>query len=48
MRVARLMSRRTESLLLAYRCRYCGRWHVGHPSRRVAQGYYARRAAHAT
>lgn len=46
-RVARLMSRRTGSLLLPYRCRWCGRWHVGHPCRRVAQAYYARRLAYA-
>lgn len=47
-RVARLMSRRTDSLLLPYRCRYCGHWHVGHPGRRQAQAYLARRQAHAT
>lgn len=46
--VARLMSRRTQSLLLSYRCRYCGHWHVGHPGRRQAQAYLARRQAHAT
>jgi hypothetical protein len=46
-RVARLMSRRTASLLLAYHCRWCGRWHVGHPCRRVRESYYARRREHA-
>lgn len=42
-RVARLMSQRTRSLLLPYRCRWCGHWHVGHPCRREREAYYARR-----
>lgn len=35
-RVARLAASRREERLRAYHCRYCGGFHVGTPSPRVA------------
>ena len=33
--VARDMSEKYREKMLAYRCKVCGEWHVGHPPKRV-------------
>lgn len=35
-------SARSQSLILAYRCRFCRGWHIGHPPYKIRQAYLSK------
>ena len=41
---AKLVSRSAGTWLVAYYCKFCHRWHIGHPTARVRQSIMAKAA----